>query len=318
MLLQIKKRQRLLASAAIVPAYRKTDTAQHFILLQTLCKIKYSFSMRSSLNADMPRPTPWYTLPLSHNPKSARPLYAVLFGLWCWQLTALLWRTLDSSWGFYSFGASVVAGTGCLLGGFLASFVYRCYRVSLFTLLAFFFSLPSCMWLVCFVWGRCTLPSFAGWYLQHYPAFLWLCLQLIWLTPVLWRSCWRLPVKAVLITLATFGLVGVFTFVNVRAAHEVANAPHIKAASLAHIYAASDPAAIRQFDRRRIVVTGGVYGSGEGIIGWGGPDRMDGDILFDDSVGSEALTDGQVVSVIGTCGKNRYGMVSLTDSRVIR
>jgi len=276
--------------------------------------------MKHNLDANTPRlGRSWHTLPLSHNLKAARPLYTVLFGFWCWQLTALFWGAMDSSWGFSLFGAAVILGTGCLLAGFLVSFVYRHSRVSAFTLLVSLFSLPFCFLLVCFLWGGYCVPSFAGWYLQHHPVFLWLCLQAIWLILALWRSRWRRRVKAGLTAGAAFALISFFGGLTAQAKREEAAAPHVTSSYLASIYAKNDRAAIKRMEQKRIVATGSVWGEGEGIIGWGGPDRMESNIMFDDSVGSQSLNDGQVVSIIGTCGgKDAYGNISLNDSRVIR
>jgi hypothetical protein len=242
-----------------------------------------------------------------------------LFGLWCWQLTALLWGALDSSWGFYLLGAAVILGTGCLLAGFLASYVYRHSRVSAFTLLISLFSLPICFLLVCFLWGGYSVPSFAGWYLQHHPVFLWLCLQAIWLILALWRSRWRRRVKAGLTAGVAFGLVSFLGVLTAQANYEEAAAPHVTSSYLTSIYAKDDRNAIKRVEQKRIVVKGSVWGAGEGLIGWGGPDRMESNIMFDDLVGSNSLNNGQVASIIGTCsGKDSYGNISLRDTRVIK
>jgi hypothetical protein len=246
-------------------------------------------------------------------------LHAVLFGVWCWQLTALLWGALDSSWGDCLFVLAVIAGAGCLLAGFLTSFIYRRYRVSAFTLLVSLLSLPFCFWLICFLWGGYFVPSFAGWYLQHHSAVLWLYMQAIWLILALWRNRWRRRVKAELTAVLAFGLVSFLEVLTAQANREDAAAPHVTSSYLTSIYAKDDRAAIKRVEQKRIVVTGSVLGDEEGLIGCGGPDRLESNIMFDDSVGSQSLHDGQVVSIIGTCeGGDLYGNISLNDSRVIR
>ena len=256
----------------------------------------------------------WFSLSLRHNPKAILPLYLAGLGSLCLQAFALFIGFSQSRSQDQTCEAVFLIGLGFLFLGLIGSGVYRHYRVAAFALMIALLTPP-----LCFLLWR---SLFDGWtsaseYTDS-PVKLWLYLQTPLVILTLWRSPWRRSVKFGATMLAACILVCFFIAHTRQEQHEVAAAPHVSGKYLSSLYEKNDTLAIQRLNHKRVVVTGELFGEGEGLFG-GPPDKMADNIEFDGIIGGNSLTESQMVSIIGTCeGKDAYGMIHLSDCHVVK
>lgn len=256
----------------------------------------------------------WHSLPLCYNPWAILPLCLAGFGSLCWQAVAIFmgWSRSRSEDRFWD--VIILVGVVFLLLGFVGSLVYRHYKVAAFALLVSLLSPPLWFWLL-------ILP-FTGFNPYDYsygsPVVLWLYFQIPLVALALWLSPWSRRTKARAARLGAVGLAGFFLFHTVQGHQEVAAAPHVSSEYLSSAYEVNIPRALKRLDGKRVVVTGVIFDANDGLIGGGEPYRMSSNIECDGLLGADRLSDGQTVSIIGTCdGKDKYGMIHLANCRVI-
>ena len=266
--------------------------------------------------------------PLRQNPKAIRPLYAVILASGCWEAAALVAGDSSGPAQDHFWEALVLVGLGFQLFALVGSIIYRRFRVALLSLTAVLLLTWSgykypILWILFPAYfvsrtGQAFGLMFVVEYLQVHPSVLWLCLQAPIILLALGRCRWPRRVKIGTTVLAGLGIVCFFVGITRQANHEAAAALHVSGDYLASIYNKNDRAAIQHLTHKRLVVTGAASGGDEGLLG-GSPDRIGPQIECDEMAGGNALTDGQIVSIIGTCeGKDAYGMIHLADCRVIR
>lgn len=257
----------------------------------------------------------WYSRPLSQNPKAIQPLFFALIGAACWQAIPM---ASSDFWRVLAFG-----GAALFLGGLIGSFRFRQYRIAA---LALAVSLVSPPFWYFFLLGQ----AFGGWslpfpcplsvseQLEIRPALYWLCLQIPLALLALGVCPWPVCVKAGAALLALGGLACFFASVTAQARREVAATPRITDAALAALYAGHDTAAQKRLEHQQIVLTGAISGEGDGILGWGGPHLMQGNVDCSIVIGEYAMQEGQTVTLLGTClGKDKSGMIEVADCRVV-
>ena len=261
------------------------------------------------------RPSRWFSLPLSSNPKAIISLCLSGLGSLCWEAAALwgdpMAPVLSRLWT-----ALVLGGLVTMILGLLGGIVYRHYKVAGLAVIIAIISPPVWFWL-----AFALHPLFGPERGHGFPVVLWLYFQLPLALIALWRSPWQKRGKAAVTATVAAGVICLFTVHTIQAEQEVVLAPHVSDQYLSLVYEKKDTSAIRRLTGRKIVVTGVVGGQSEGLFGGGPPMMSRGEIGIEcDGLGPfDSMADGQKVSVLGMCkGEDADGTIHLADCRVIK